>query len=381
MNTGVQRMVRGIFLGLGRCRTDVVPLLWSPKLNSYCQLSASELRFLVKPFANHRRASARPEALSTPFPWSKTVRHLRHWKRRFALDAAATAADLLLVPEIFQDNRVARLLAVQAWFPGQSCAVFHDAIALRLPEHSAPGRRHNFPEYVCALARFDKVFCVSREAEADLRSYWRSYGVAPAATAVLAWPTDFGLSRLEPRPNLSVRRVLCVATLDRRKNHLTLLEAAEKLWSQGVTFELVLIGRTTADWGATVRREIHRLARRGRPLKWLRHVSDQVLHQAYHDCSFTVYPSLREGFGLPILESLWHGRPCICGANGAIGEVAHGGGCLTVACANTESLADGMRQLLVNAELYDHLFAEACRRSFRSWDDYIRELFREIGIT
>jgi glycosyltransferase involved in cell wall biosynthesis len=380
MNTGVQRMVRGIFLGLSRCRADVMPLLWSPKLNSYCQLSTSELRFLVKPFANHRRASARPEALSTPFPWSKTVWHLRHWKRRFALDATATAADLLLVPEIFQDNRVTRLQAVQAWFPGQCCAVFHDAIALRLPEYSAPGRRHNFPEYVCALASFDKVICVSREAEADLRSYWNSYGVALPATAVLGWPTDFGQSRPVPRPNFSARRVLCVATLDRRKNHLTLLAAAEKLWSEGVAFELVLIGRTTADWGATVLAEIDRLARRGRPLKWLRHVSDHVLHQAYRDCSFTVYPSLREGFGLPILESLWHGRPCICGANGAIGEVAHGGGCMTVTCTDATALAAGMRELLAQEATYRRLFDQARDRTFRSWDDYIRELFREVGI-
>jgi len=380
MNTGVQRMVRGIFLGLSRCRADVMPLLWNPRLNSYCQLSPSELRFLVQPFANHQRASARPEALSTPFPWSKAVRHLRHWKRRFKLDAAAMSADLLLVPEIFQDNRVTRLRAVQAWFPGQSCAVFHDAIALRLPEYSAPGRRHNFPEYVCALASFDKVICVSKEAEADLRSYWNSYGVAPPATAVLGWPTDFGHSRPAPWPNFSARRVLCVATLDRRKNHLTLLEAAEKLWSDGVAFEVVLIGRTTADWGATVRSEVNRLVKRGRLLQWLRHVSDLALHQAYRDCSFTVYPSLREGFGLPILESLWHGRPCVCGANGAIGEVAQGGGCLTVSCTDANALADGMHELLAHEATYRRLFDQARDRTFRSWDDYTGELFREVGI-
>jgi len=174
--------------------------------------------------------------------------------------------------------------------------------------------------------------------------------------------------------------VLCVATLDRRKNHLTLLEAAEKLWSEGVAFELVLIGRTTADWGATVLGEIDRLARRGRPLKWLRHVSDHVLHQAYRDCSFTVYPSLREGFGLPILESLWHGRPCVCGANGAIGEVAHGGGCMTVTCTDANALADGMRELLAHEATYRRLFDQARDRTFRSWDDYIRELFREVGV-
>jgi len=39
-----------------------------------------------------------------------------------------------------------------------------------------------------------------------------------------------------------------------------------------------------------------------------------------------------------------------------------------------------MRQLLTNAALYDRLFAEACHRSFRSWDDYTNDLLREIGL-
>ncbi|MGO9610828.1 MAG: glycosyltransferase [Verrucomicrobiia bacterium] len=378
MNTGVQRMVRGMFAGIGR-RLPVTPLLWNPKLNSYCHLSESELRFLTEPFARHRDASAKPESLSASFPWSKTVRHLRHRKRRVALDAEAKLTDILVVPEIFQDNRIQRFRASPARFPGRSYAVFHDAIALRLPEMMAPERQRNFPDYICALASLDKVFCVSREVEADLHFYWNSHGVTPAATAVLGWPTDFGEPRPTVLPNFGAKRILCVATLERRKNHLKLLEAAEKLWSEGLNFRLFLVGRMTADWGATVLSQVDRLVKRGRALKWLRHVSDHALHQAYRDCSFTVYPSLREGFGLPILESLWHGRPCVCGANGALGEVSAGGGCLPVACADTESLADGMRQLLVNADLYDHLFAEASRRSFRSWDDYTNDLLREIG--
>jgi len=379
MNTGVQRMVRGMFAALAR-RTEVTPLLWSPKLDSYCRLAPLEFRFLAEPFAHHPGASAQPEKLSAPFPWSKTVRYLRHRNCRVALERVATRDDILLVPEIFQDNRVEKLSAVKAWFSGPCHAVFHDAIALRLPEHSAAGRRHNFTEYVCALASFDKVFCISREVESDLHFYWNSYGVDPTTTVVLGWPTDFGQSQPAPRPNFSARRVLYVATLDRRKNHLKLLEAAEKLWSEGVAFELILIGRTTADWGATVLAEVDRLVKRRRPLQWLRHVSDQTLHQAYRDCSFTVYPSLREGFGLPILESLWHGRPCVCGAEGAIGEAAHGGGCLAITGTDTESLAGGLRELLTDETVYRRLFAEARDRTFRSWDDYIRELFGEVGI-
>jgi glycosyltransferase involved in cell wall biosynthesis len=334
----------------------------------------------VKPFARHQTSSAKPERLVIRFPWSKTVRHLRNRKRRFALEAVAIIDDLLLVPEIFRDNRIDQFTDPPTRFPGRSYAVFHDAIALRLPELTAQDHQPNFSSYVQALANFDKVICVSKEVEADLRFYWNSSGGNNTPTVVLGWPTDFGEPRPTASPNFGAKRVLCVATLERRKNHLKLLEAAEKLWTEGLNFELVLVGRETADWGATVLREIDRLRKRGRALKWLRHVSDQALHQAYRGCSFTVYPSLREGFGLPILESLWHGRPCACGANGALGEVSAGGGCLAMACADTESLADGMRQLLVNADLYDHLFAEACRRSFRSWDDYTNDLLREIGI-
>jgi len=378
MNTGVQRMVRGLFAALGR-RTQVTPLLWSPRLNAYCQLSTDELQFLVEPFAEHPEASARPEALATPFPWSKAARHLRHRKRRVALDATATSSDVLFVPEIFQDNRVRKLPTLKTTFPGRRYAVFHDAIALRLPEFTASERQRSFPDYVRALASFDKVLCVSREVDADLRFFWDSYSVPAAATAVLGWPTDFGQPRPTPTPNLSAHCVLYVATLERRKNHLVLLEAAEKLWSAGLDFELVLVGRTTADWGASVLVEVDRLVKRGRPLKWLRHVSDHALHQAYRDCSFTVYPSVREGFGLPILESVWHGRPCVCGNEGAIGEAACGGGCLTIACAEATSLANAMRQLFTDKTIYHRLFSEARDRTFRSWDDYLHELFHEIG--
>ena len=133
------------------------------------------------------------------------------------------------------------------------------------------------------------------------------------------------------------------------------------------------------SWGPNVLGMVERLAKRGRSVKWLRHVSDKVLHEAYRDCSFTVYPSIREGFGLPILESLWHGRPCVCGDNGAIAEVARGGGCLMMKSSDVNSLAAAMRELLTNETTYRRLFTEACDRTFRSWDDYTNDFYREIG--
>lgn len=92
-------------------------------------------------------------------------------------------------------------------------------------------------------------------------------------------------------------------------------------------------------------------------------------------CLFTVYPSLFEGCGLPILESLTRGKPCLCGENGALGEVARGGGCLTVKEQhNPDNLASGMRRLLEDANLRQKLKEEASARDFGTWQDYASAL-------
>ena len=138
---------------------------------------------------------------------------------------------------------------------------------------------------------------------------------------------------------------------------MVLLEAAESLWRRGDDFELVLVGRTTAQWGGRVEEVIARLQATGRPVRWLRHVDDATLRRAYEACVFTVFPSLVEGFGLPILESLWHGRPCVCGVNGALGEVSMGGGCLPVDQTVASALAGAMEHLLA-----DRRFIAGCAR-------------------
>jgi glycosyltransferase involved in cell wall biosynthesis len=105
-------------------------------------------------------------------------------------------------------------------------------------------------------------------------------------------------------------------------------------------------------------------------------VDDKTLRREYNDCRFTVYPSLMEGYGLPIVESLLYGKPCVCGGNGALGEVAGGGGCLIVDQTSVESLANGIKKLLQDRQLYARLGEEARTRRFRSWADYIDNFLR-----
>jgi glycosyltransferase involved in cell wall biosynthesis len=157
-----------------------------------------------------------------------------------------------------------------------------------------------------------------------------------------------------------------------------LMRAAEKLWQQGLSFELHLIGRNAGPPLNKIVRQIWNLQLRRRPLRWLRHVDDETLLREYRDCRFTVYPSLMEGYGLPIVESLLHGKPCICGDNGALGEVARGGGCLIVDQTSADALAAGIKELLTDQSACARLCAEARARRFRSWADYIARLLDHL---
>ncbi len=378
MNTGVQRVVRELFRALAAAG-PVMPLIWDPGLRSYCTLSRRERGFLERPFAAGGASAAEPGRRANPIPvWSKLARRIVHRFHRLDLSALATAADTLFVPEIFQDNRVEFLAGLRSRTPLRRVAVCHDALAWRRPDLSPPAREAGFAPYLDALGAFDHVVAISRETREDLQARWREIGLAtPPPISLHPWPVNHaGTPRRLTPPPVGVARpmVLCVGTFEPRKNHLVLLEAAARVWARGVDFELTLVGRTTAHWGHRVLSVLESLQAAGRPVRWLRHVDDRTLRQTYEQCAFTVFPSLAEGFGLPILESLWHGRPCLCGTNGALGEVAAGGGCLPVDQTDPAALASALERLLTDPSLRQQLSDEARQRTFDTWETLARDL-------
>ena len=378
MNTGVQRVVRELFRALS-AQEPVTPLVWDPALAAYCALSRRERGFLERPFAAGGASDAEPGRRANPVPiWSKFARRIVHRRNRIDLPAITTAGDTLFVPEIFQDNRVEWLARLGELTPVRRVGVCHDAIAWRRPGLSPPAREAGFTGYLDTLGTFDEVVAISRQTSDELGAFWRECGRSDfPPVSVHPWPANHaGTPRqiVPPHAGTSRPQVLCVGTFEPRKNHLLLFEAADSLWTRGFNFEVTLIGRTTAHWGARVLASIETLQAARRPVRWLRHVDDQALRQAYEQCAFTVFPSLAEGFGLPILESLWYGRPCVCGGNGALGEVSAGGGCLTVDQTDASSLATGIERLLTDQPLYGRLSREAAVRTFSTWESLVAEL-------
>ena len=372
-NTGMQRMTRKIFGELNRF-THVRPICWNTPGNFYTELGEREHRFLTRPFEVRSHAMARPDWRGQD-PLTEFWRFLR--RQRLELEREIGSDDVFFVPDIYRDSRRKTLPDFLKQTQARTVAIFHDATDLRLTSIYGDRSRKSRP-YLESLALFHLVICVSEEARDDLHYFWKKYGCTPTTTYVEPWPGEFEGAVRQPSGNAQDNVVVYVSSFHGRKNHLTLLGAAEELWQQGLEFELHLIGKNVgAPFNKTVR-QIWKLQMRGRPLRWLRHVNDQTLLRAYRECRFTVYPSLMEGFGLPLVESLSHGKPCVCGGNGALREVAHGGGCLIIDQTSEEAIAVGIKTLLTDQEIYARLCTEARAREFRSWSDYTEKLLEHL---
>ena len=371
-NTGIQRMTRKIFAELGQ-REAILPICWNLSGENYQRLGRREIKILERPFHSLPQATARPD-------WRGehviAELHRRWFRKGIRLEHELGQGDILFVPDIYRDGRTDTLPKLIAQTEVVSIAIFHDAATLRLPSLSERERGRIY-RYIDSLTAFDLVICVSQESQDDLQRLWAERGNKPTQTSVEAWPIEFEASERNGN-QLVPNRILSVGSLEQRKNHLTLLHAAEILWNEGLPFELELIGRSNCHYAHEIKSEIRRLKRKGRTIRWLRHVNDQRLHRAYRECQFTIYPSLAEGFGLPIFESLWHGKPCICGSNGALGEAGQGGGCFFVDQTDPESLAQGSRVLLTDRSKYERLCSEARNRAFHTWNDYIDRFIEHL---
>jgi glycosyltransferase involved in cell wall biosynthesis len=371
ISTGIQRVARGIHRELSAL--GATPLVWDGKGRCYATLSELEREYLEQPFNEGFRRLLWPDVQERYFTFTGIRNRRDRVRRRIDQKRFLDKSDALIITDLCWDSRV------DAWSdyaeqPGLKIAIFHDAMPLRIPGQNFMWDGL-FRKYVKGLSLMDLVICVSKESEEDLLTAWRGFGITAKPTKVITWPVPFEGERPLARPLSGRPKLLYVSRLLRRKNHFELFEACEMLWREGFEFSLDLIG--TADAPPDTLAVIFRLAGLGlakRPVRWLRHVSDLELSKAYQECAFTVFPSRMEGFGLPILESLWYGKPVICGGNGALGEVSSGGGCLVVDQNNPDDLAEGIRRLLTDHERLGQLRDEAEKRSFRRWGDYARDL-------
>lgn len=366
--TGVQRVARSLRSALG---AGAMAVTHDPHLGAWRTLEGWEQANLDATGAGGRRGARWPLLAR----WRGRIRRLLGNNR-----APLPANRGLIVPEIFSPAVAEALPSLFAAAGGPRVAVFHDAIALRLPELTPAGTVARFPAYLQELLAFDGIAAVSADSRDALLDYWRWLGV-PRTPPVRAIPLGVDApATAGPAPAPAGQPVvLCVGSIEGRKNHRALLEAAESLWVRGLKFQLRLIGLAQPATGATALARIDELRVAGRPVRHDGPVGDDAVAAAYAECAFTVYPSLAEGFGLPVLESLAHGKPCVCSARGALGEAAAGGGCIALPEVSSKAIATAMARLLSDPAELAALAAAARHRPRRTWRDHAAELSSWVG--
>ena len=291
-----------------------------------------------------------------------------------------------ILPELaIEQGRTDRISCLAEFSGNQTTVIGFDCVPLTSSETVGAGMSAAFARNLSALAHFDRVSTISRASATEYSGWKRMLsgaGLTGPEIEPLLLPSvaeevsadDFARAR-EQLVSGDAPLVVCVGSHEPRKNHLAVLYAAERLWLEGVAFQLVFIGGN--GWnGAPFAEQLERLKNDGWPVKAISAVSDSLLWSAYRLAYLTVFPSLNEGFGLPVGESLSAGTPVVTSGFGSMKEIAETGGAIFVDPRDDNDVYRGMREGLLDPELHARLVAEAAELPTRGWSDYAAALWQ-----
>lgn len=196
------------------------------------------------------------------------------------------------------------------------CVLIHDIIPAVAPDLGRP-QETGFQQWLAdTVSICDVMFAVSAYSRATLLDYGRRQGWRVPPVEVLRLGNGFSRqpSMRAIRTALFPERfVMFVSTLNFRKNHRLLVQVWRRLVDQHGSADvppLLFIGRLgwrAGEMLADIKADKHLDGK----IIVLTDVSDSELQEAYRRCLFTLYPSLYEGWGFPVAESLGHGKFCV----------------------------------------------------------------------
>lgn len=286
-----------------------------------------------------------------------------------AWDGGMEAGDWFFTSELFSEEERPGITDFLATCRGRTAAIFHDAIPLRHPQITWPQSVARHPSYMKLLAQFDQIWAVSAASRDELIGFWKWQGLEKTPPVdVLALGADFnGLTRVTRSEAARGPVLLSVGILEPRKNQALLLDAAEVLWRDGMKFELNLVGRVNPHFGKPLVARVQKLAGELSGLRYHAAADDATVAALYARARVSLFPTIAEGCGLPLLESLWLGVPCVCSDLPVLRENSDGGGCLAVSTNDRTAWTEALRRVLTDDALVARLEREAATRPLPTW--------------
>lgn len=362
LHTGIQRVVRCASPYWAECG-PVTAVAWIDGWRAYRTLSDAEQR-RVFAWDQHQTAPSGPSP-SGPSPGDRAA-VVVPWR------------STILLAEALEAGSCDKLVALARWSGSELASIGYDLIPAVSADKVPVALSDQFMKYLTVIKHTSRVAGISASAAAEFRGYTEmlaNQGLPGPEVSVCELPAP-------PMPADPVEipegrtRVVMVGSFEPRKNHLALLFAAERLWREGLDFELHLVGGMS--WVHDIHDEIDRLASLGRPVHKHHAVSEAELDRQYQLARFSVFLSVHEGYGLPVVESLAAGTPALVSDLGSVGEIAAAGGCTTVDPRDDDAICDAMRRMLLDDALIERLQTEIAARTTTTWHDYARASWKAV---
>lgn len=218
---------------------------------------------------------------------------------------------------------------------GRVIQMMHDLIPHFAPQFFPPDHRKSYEHFLRDALNYATDFiCVSRSTERDLRTLPHHPGTQIVTIPLAHEFSGFqrgqrGITSRHPHVLSATQNtpyVVCVGTIEIRKNGVQLLEAWRhlirdcKAGRQPPPPHLIFAGKS--GWQTeSFFRILEARPELAQHVSLLPDCSDQDLAYLYEHCLFTIYPSLYEGWGLPVGESAWFNRLCVASNRSATPEV------------------------------------------------------------
>ncbi|WP_052120573.1 glycosyltransferase family 4 protein [Inquilinus limosus] len=260
--------------------------------------------------------------------------------------------------------------------------LIHDVIPVKLPELAKPGHQAEFRRFLERVPDYVSGFlCVSDQTEADLREVLPAAGkgipsqVTPLAHEFAGDVADDAVVAPAVRAIAETPFVLCVGTIEVRKNAYALVRIWDRLRSElgSQLPRLVLAGQR--GWRTEDLFDL--LAKTdnlGGTVAVVETPTDAELAFLYRHCLFTVFPSLYEGWGLPIGESLWFGKLCIASRTSSMPQV---GGNLAdyIDPGDEGDLRQGLSRAVTDPAYVKERERMIERAALRAWRDVAEDVY------
>lgn len=248
----------------------------------------------------------------------------------------------------------------------KTVVTMHDVIFLRYPELFSWSYRYVFNrKYKHACEKSDVIVAVSSQSKSDVMKYYNVpdekikvvyQGCNPIYyDKVTQEAKDFVVKKY----NLPHQFLLYVGTIEKRKNALGIIEA---LHAGKIDFPLVIVGRAT-DYVKELKAYISTHHMQSQVIL-LHDVKTEELPALYQSAIAFVYPSLFEGFGIPILESLNSGTPVITSKGSCFPEVG-GEAAKYVEYGNTEEMISTINTILGSGEVRNTMIVKGHEQALK----------------